>query len=224
MPKRVLIVEDHALVALSLQVALSARGWIVDTTDGPAADDVIDHAHRFGPRSVLLDIRLGDSVGCGIDLIAPLRASGATVVMLTAETDQAVLAACLEAGAAGWIGKDASLDEVEAALGDARDGLPLIGRNVREAMLEELRAHRASQQTALSPFEELTQREREVLALLIDGLSAEEIADTRYVALTTVRSQIRSVLRKLGVRSQLAAVARANRVGWALEAGELAVA
>ena len=91
-------------------------------------------------------------------------------------------------------------------------------------MLDELRTHRATQRSALSPFEQLTQREREVLALLIDGLAAEEIAETRYVALTTVRSQIRSVLRKLGVRSQLAAVARASRAGWTFDAAELAVA
>jgi DNA-binding NarL/FixJ family response regulator len=223
MPKRVLIVEDHALVAISLQVALSARGWIVETTDGPTAPDVIEQARRFGPRSVLLDIRLGPSVGCGIDLIAPLRGTGADVVMLTAETDQAVLASCLEAGAAGWIGKHTSLDDVEAALGDVRAGVPLIGRAVRESMLEELRVHRASQRNAFSPFEQLTLREREVLASLVEGLSAEEIAETRYVALTTVRSQIRAVLSKLGVRSQLAAVARANRVGWTPEARQLYV-
>jgi DNA-binding NarL/FixJ family response regulator len=224
MPKRVLIVEDHALVALSLSLALSARGWIVETTDGPTAADIVDHAHRFGPRSVLLDIRLGDAVGCGIDLIVPLRATGAEVVMLTAETDQDILASCLEAGAGGWIGKHASLDEVEAALGDVSEGRPLIGCALRDRMIDELRTHRATKRTELSAFEQLTQREREVLALLIDGLAAEEIAETRYVALTTVRSQIRSVLRKLGVRSQLAAVARATRAGWALDAGELAVA
>jgi two-component system nitrate/nitrite response regulator NarL len=222
MPKRVLIVEDHALVAISLQIALSARGWIVETADGPTAADILERAHWFGPRSVLLDIRLGASVGCGIDLIAPLRTTGADVVMLTAETDQAVLASCLEAGAAGWVGKHASLDEVEDALGDVRAGTPLIGRAVREAMLEELRTHRATRRNALSPFEQLTQREREVLAALIDGLSAEEIAETRYVALTTVRSQIRAVLRKLGVRSQLAAVASANRVGWTHDTHQLA--
>jgi DNA-binding NarL/FixJ family response regulator len=220
----VLIVEDHALVALSLQIALTARDWIVETTDGPCPAAILEHARRFGPRSVLLDIRLGPSVGCGIDLIAPLRATGAEVVMLTAETDPAVLASCVEAGAAGWIGKDASLDTVEAALGDVREGVPLIGRAVREAILDELRVHRATVRSALTPFEQLSQREREVLALLIDGLAAEEIADAKFVALTTVRSQIRSVLRKLGVNSQLAAVAKANRVGWTLQGRELAVA
>lgn len=221
---RVLIIEDHALVALSLQVALSARGWVVETTDGPTPEAILEHARRFRPRSVLLDIRLSPTVGCGVDLVAPLRAIGAEVVMLTAETDPAVLASCLEAGAAGWIGKDASLDEVEAALGDVRQGLPLIGCNVRESMLEELRSHRATVASALTPFEQLSQRESEVLAMLIDGLAAEEIADMKFVALTTVRSQIRAVLRKLGVNSQLAAVAKANRVGWRLEQRELVAA
>ncbi len=224
MPKRVLIVDDHALVALSLQMALSAQGWDVETTNGPTAADIVEHARRFGPRNVLLDIRLGGRVGSGIDLIAPLRAMGAEVVMLTAETDPIVLASCLEAGAAGWIGKQASLDEVDAALDDLLAGIPLIGRAVREAVLKDLRTHRATQRSAFSTFEQLTLREREVLAALVDGHCAEEIAETRYVSLTTVRSQIRAVLRKLGVRSQLAAVARANRAGWTLDAGDLVVA
>jgi DNA-binding NarL/FixJ family response regulator len=131
--------------------------------------------------------------------------------MLTAETQPTVLATALEAGAAGWIGKHATLDEVEATLGDVLAGVPLIGRGRREAMLDELRSQRADRRHALSPFEQLTIRERDVLAALLDGLSAEEIAARRYVALSTVRSQIRSVLHKLGARSQLAAVAHATR-------------
>jgi DNA-binding NarL/FixJ family response regulator len=135
--------------------------------------------------------------------------------MLTAETRRSVLATCLEAGAVGWLGKDTFLDDVVSALDDVLDGTPLIGRGAREALIDELRIERAGQRRALSPFEQLTQRERDVLAALVEGMSAEEIADTQFVALATVRSQIRAVLRKLGVRSQLAAVAQANRVGWA---------
>jgi DNA-binding NarL/FixJ family response regulator len=173
---------------------------------------------------VLLDIGLGDRVGSGIELIKPLREAGAEVVMLTGETRRPVLAACLEAGAAGWIGKDTFLDDVEGVLNDVLAGTPLIGRAAREAMLEELRIERAGQRRALSPFERLTARERDVLAALVDGLSAEEIAEAQFVALTTVRSQIRAVLQKLGVRSQLAAVAYANRVGWKSDASKLTVA
>jgi DNA-binding NarL/FixJ family response regulator len=213
-PARVLIVEDHALVAIGLQLALSARGWEVETTDGPTAHAVIDHAKRFEPQCVLLDISLGEEVGSGIGLIAPLRKTGAHVVMLTAETRRTVLASCLEAGAVGWIGKDVFLDELETTLGQVLAGTPLIGCSTREAMIDELRIERAGQRNALTPFEKLTQRESRVLAALVEGLSAEEIADAHFVALTTVRSQIRAVLQKLGVRSQLAAVAHANRVGW----------
>jgi DNA-binding NarL/FixJ family response regulator len=218
----VLIVEDHALVAVSLQLALTARGWDVETTDGPTAAAVIALAQSFQPRLVLLDIELGERLGSGIPLIEPLRATGAHVVMLTAETRRPVLATCLEQGAAGWIGKDVFLDDVDASLRDVLAGMPLIGRGAREAMLDELRIERAGQRRALSPFERLTARERDVLAALVDGMSAEEIAEARVVALTTVRSQIRAVLQKLGVRSQLAAVAHANRVGWTCDTAALA--
>jgi two-component system nitrate/nitrite response regulator NarL len=214
MTGRVLIVEDHALVAVGLQLALSARGWTVEITDGPTAADVIEQARQFQPQCVLLDINLGEQVGSGIDLIAPLRTAGSSVVMLTAETRRAVLAACLEQGAEGWIGKDAFLDQVVATISDVLDGAPLLGRATREAMLDELRIERAGLRRALSPFERLTLRERCVLGALVDGMSAEEIAEAHFVSLTTVRSQIRAVLQKLGVRSQLAAVAHANRVGW----------
>jgi DNA-binding NarL/FixJ family response regulator len=224
MTARVLIVEDHALVAIGLQLALAARGWEVETTDGPAVADVIEHAGRFRPQCVLLDIGLGEGVGSGVDLIAPLRDLGAQVVMLTAESRRIVLASCLEEGAAGWIGKDAFLDQVVRTLDDVLAGTPLVGCAVREAMLDELRIERAGQRKALTPFERLTAREREVLAALVDGLSAEEISEQRFVALTTVRSQIRAVLQKLGVRSQLAAVAQANRVGWRPDRPSLAVA
>jgi DNA-binding NarL/FixJ family response regulator len=224
MTVRVLIVEDHALVATGLQLALSARGWEVETTDGPKAADVIDHAGRFQPEVILLDIGLGEQVGSGVHLVAPLVNLGAKVVMLTGETRRGVLASCLEAGAAGWIGKNVFLDEVEGTLRDVLAGNPLIGCTTREAMIDELRIERAGVRKALTPFEQLTMREREVLRALVDGLSAEEIAAEQYVALTTVRSQIRAVLQKLGVRSQLAAVAYANRVGWDANRAHLSVA
>ncbi len=214
MSHRVLIVEDHPLIATGLQLALTARGWQVETTSGPTAAEVIEHAATFQPECVLLDIHLGDDVGSGVDLIRPLRRTGAAVVMLTGETDRIVLASCLEAGAHGWIGKCAFLDEVVASIEDVLAGQTLIGRASREAMLDELRVRRASLHRTLSPFERLTPREQRVLGALVDGASAEEIADHHFVALTTIRSQIRAILQKLGVRSQLAAVAQAHRAGW----------
>jgi DNA-binding NarL/FixJ family response regulator len=90
----------------------------------------------------------------------------------------------------------------------------LISVAKREELLDELRAHRASLERNLSPFERLTPKEARILGALVDDMSAEEIAADHFVALTTVRSQIQAILQKLGVRSQLAAVAVANRAGW----------
>ena len=209
MSGRVLVVDDHALVAIGVKLALSARRWDVEAISGPTALDVIAHAQRFEPQCVLLDLNLA-AVGSGIDLIGPLLSTGAQVVMLTAERRRIVLAECVEAGAAGWISKGAVLDELDATLRELLAGGTVIGRADRAALLEELRRERAGTLRAQTTFERLTHREALVLGSLIDGLSADEIAEAHFVALTTVRSQIRAVLQKLGVRSQLAAVALAG--------------
>jgi DNA-binding NarL/FixJ family response regulator len=210
---RIFIVDDHPLVAIGLQLALRSRGWDVEVADGPTVDAVIERARAFLPECVLLDLHLGP-LGNGRDLIAPLRDICRAVVILTGETDRLLLAACLEAGADGWIGKVAFLDDVVAHVEDAVAGRPLLGVTQRRELLDELRAHRASLDRSRSPFERLTPREQRVLGALVDGLSGEEIAKAHYVAVTTVRSQVRGILQKLGVRSQLAAVATAVRAGW----------
>lgn len=207
---RVLVVDEHDLFATGLQLALADRCWDVEPNSGPTAVDVLAHARRFEPHCVLLDVRLGDGIGSGIDLIGPLVATGAQVVMLTAERRRPILAECLQAGAAGFIGKAVALDEVDASLGHLFAGDTIIGRSVRAALLDELRRERDREAQARKKFERLTPREALVLAALTDGLNADEIARDHVVSLATVRSQIRAVLQKLGVRSQLAAVAVAN--------------
>ena len=197
-------------MAIGLQLALSGRAWDAETISGPTAQHVVAHAQRFRPHCVLLDIHLGGGVGSGIELIRPLLSTGAQVIMLTAEMRRMVLAECIEAGAVGWIGKGALLDELDSTLSHVLSGGTLIGRADRAALLEELRLDRDGTQRAHTTFERLTHREALVLGSLIDGLSADEIAEAHFVALTTVRSQIRAVLQKLGVRSQLAAVAVAS--------------
>jgi two-component system nitrate/nitrite response regulator NarL len=208
--RRVLVVEQHSLLAAGLELALSERSWTVETSTGSSADDVVQHITDFQPRCVLLDLNPRNGVGSGIDLIRPAVSLGTSVVMLTAERRRAVLAACLEAGAAGWIKVTADLDDVDSTLSDVVAGRPIIGRTERAQLLELLRVERAAALRAQATFSQLTQREALVLAALTQGLSADEIAQAHFVALTTVRSQIRSILQKLGVRSQLAAVALAD--------------
>ena len=210
MKARILLVEEHSLIALGLEMALSERDWDVQTTSGPTIPDVIAHAEQFEPECVLIDLHIGGRLGNGVELVASLVAGGAKVVVLTAERRRMALAALLEAGAAGWIGKGVCLDEVDATMRQVLNGSAVIGRTDSAALLEDLRRERAGNVRASTTFEHLTRREALVLRALIDGHTATEIAETNFVSLATVRSQIRSVLQKLGVRSQLAAVALAT--------------
>lgn len=206
--ERVLVIEQHALVAMGLRLALSACGWTVEVVPGEATSaDVVALARRFRPRCVLLGMHPTAGANEALALVAPMVEVGARVLVLTAERRRLVLAECLEAGAAGWIGITASFDEVEGALRELVAGGSLVGRSDRAALLDELRRHREGSARAQAWVERLTQREAVVLAALLDGLTAEEIAERQFVALTTVRSQIRAVLGKLDVRSQVAAVA-----------------
>lgn len=210
---RVLVVGEHGLVAAGMQLALTERRWQAATSCGPALDDVVDRAQAVRPDVVLVDVCHGvgsGGIGNGTDLIRRLRSTGTKVVMLTSERRRTGLAEYLEAGADGWIRKTAALDEVDLTLGRVVAGQSIIGRAERAALLDRLRNERLQARRAGACLDHLTEREALVLAALIDGLSADEIARENVVALNTVRSQIRAVLNKLGVRSQLAAVAAAS--------------
>jgi len=84
----------------------------------------------------------------------------------------------------------------------------------RRWLMEALREHRREEVERWAPFASLTRKEGQVLALLMEGHAAEEIAASQSLAITTIRSQIRSILQKLGVSSQLAAAALAHAAGW----------
>ena len=213
-PLTALIVEDHALLGWGLTSALEATGVAVEALAPGDTDEVLRAADRLQPDVVLLDLNLGEGVGSGRCLIEPLRARGAHVVILTGTTDRLELAACIEAGALGLASKSESVDEVLQKFFAAAQGKPTPSEDERRQLLDELRSHRAVERDRLGTFERLTPREQAVLGALIDGASASVIAETSYVSLATVRSQIRSILEKLGAGSQVAAIAMARQAGW----------
>lgn len=213
-PTNVLIVEDHELLAGTMAVALGQEGFAVHTVSGPSVEDVVETARRLAPVLVLLDLELGPPLGNGLDLVAPLVDAGGRVVMVTGVADRARLGACIEAGAAGVVSKRAEFTVLMGAVKRAASGAPVQSDDEREDLLEEARRRRRADRDRLAPFEALTPREQVVLRHLMAGESAETIATLSYVSLATVRSQIRAILLKLGVNSQLAAVALARQARW----------
>ena len=211
---RLLIVEDHQLLAHSLGAALTDEGLDVRLVDGPTSDDILAAADEHQPDLVLLDLDLGQRLGNSVPLIRPMVERGNRVVMLTGSMDQAELAACVEQGAVGVLNKSISFDALLAAVREALSEGTLLSSHQREEFLSVLRRSRRAQADRFAPFRSLTPREQEVLLSLMDGVAAETIAKRSFVSVATVRSQIRSILAKLGVNSQLAAVALARNAGW----------
>jgi two-component system, NarL family, nitrate/nitrite response regulator NarL len=211
---RLVMIEDHELLAQSLQAALSAENIQVVRVWCDDREKMVTEALDAAPGLLLLDYNLGPDIGTAQGLIAPLRAGGFDVVMLTGITDRLLLAECLEEGAIGVIDKSVSFDELLQHIHTALDQGTLMSRHQREEMLSRLRLHRAKRERDMEAFESLTTRERQVLGALMKGKSADTIAEESVVSVATIRTQIRSILAKLGVNSQLAAVARAQEVRW----------
>lgn len=213
---RVLIIEDHELLT-QLLVAAFRDGGIDDVTAPDpgqlSLDAVMGLVHRIRPDVVLLDLHLGRS-GMATGHIRPLVEAGAAVLIMTASDDPAVLGECLEAGAAGIFSKIQPFEQLVEQVRHSARGDAVISTAARDRLLANLRERRGAEVNAQEPFEDLTGRERVILAGLVRGATAEQIAVEEFVALTTVRSQIQGVLRKLGVNSQLLAVAMARDAGW----------
>jgi DNA-binding NarL/FixJ family response regulator len=210
---RLAIVDDHGLFAQSLAIALRAHGFAVSVHAPDDRPRLLAEVLREVPDVVLLDLQLGEDLH-GLSLVQPLTAAGARVLVVTGVTDRCELAATLEAGAVGYVSKSAPVEQLlESAVALAR-GSRVMSEGTRHQLLAELRAWRAQDRVDHTPFERLSPRERTVLAALVDGESVTDIAARAVVSVATVRTQVRAILQKLAVCSQLEAVALAHRHGW----------
>jgi DNA-binding NarL/FixJ family response regulator len=209
----VLVVEDHALLAQSLVIALNAEGCRARVAALISPAMLLQQVRRDRPAVILLDLDLG-ALGDGVDLVQPLTELGARVLVVSGTTDRLRVAETIERGAVGFLSKTVPFEQLLSTVLDVVAQRTVLSTAGRYELMAELRSARAARSQALAPFETLTPRERAVLSALAQGQRAETIAAAAVVSSATVRSQIRSVLAKLGVNSQLEAVALAWAVGW----------
>lgn len=214
---RITIIDRHTLFAESLARSLEQHGYVVTAVkideSRTSLASILAVGLRSAGRLVLLEQHMG-AVGDGIRLIAPLTSSGAAVVLLTESTDPCQWGEALRQGARDVLHKSCSLGQVIATARRVRDGLPLMPPGQRASLVavavreyDEVRAIR----TRLG---RLTAVEREILGALMQGHAVRQIAEKRMVEEATVRSQVKSMLGKLEMRSQVAAVSAAHRVAW----------
>jgi len=216
-PMRITIIDDHALFAESVALTLESEGYLVrriDLTDERTTlATVLAATLRGAPRVVLLDLDLG-RVGDGMRLIAPLASAGVAVVVVTGSSDRPRRGECLRRGAKAVLVKTCPLQEVVTTVRRARDGLPLMSAQERGSLIELALQDRDDVRDIRSRLDRLTRREMEVLGALMRGDQVRDIARASVVSEATVRTQVKSILAKLEMSSQLAAVGAAYKVGW----------
>ncbi|MGY1739405.1 MULTISPECIES: LuxR C-terminal-related transcriptional regulator [unclassified Blastococcus] len=214
----VLLVDDHSLFAQALQLGLAAAGLPAERVVPRTAAGVRAACAAAAPATVLLDLRLGTGEDGepidGLDLVGPLTGAGCRVVVVTGEVGDDVWGTAVERGAATVVAKETALDDLVAVVRAVHGGERVLDEGRRQDLLAAARRARTEQESRLAPFRSLTPREDEVLRCMADGLPAAAIAAAAHVSEATVRTQIRAVLSKLQVSSQLQAVALARQAGW----------
>ena len=211
-PARIVLVDRDALARRAMREELTATGEFVVAAEAAEELDAISTVHRERPDLVLVDI--GYPLMSGITVAKELRNQlpATPVVFCSITNDEETAIRALSVGAIGYVRKDLAPEPLARALRGVLAGEAAISRTLARRLLEEL-ARRPESRPRLRPMGgELTAREWEVLDLLIAGESTAVIARTLGLALETVRSHIKHVLRKLGVGSRGEAIEIARRL------------
>ncbi len=212
-PIRVLLVDDQELIRLGFRLVLDEEPDL--EVVGEAADGIeaVERAHALQPDVVVMDVRMPRLDGVAATArITDAQPRTRVLVLTTFDVDEYAFGA-LEAGASGFLLKDAQRDDLVAAIRAVHRGDAMLSPRVTRLMLERLE-QRSPPATPEPPgLAELTDREREVFVEIGRGLSNGEIATGLHVSESTVKTHVGRVLAKLGARDRVHAAILAHRLG-----------
>jgi NarL family two-component system response regulator LiaR len=197
---RVLIVDDHAVVRSGLAAFLHAYDDLELAGEAASGQDAVRLYENMHPDVVLMDLMMPGMDGATATRTIRQQRPQTQVIALTSFRDEELVQAVLQAGAIGYLLKSVSADELAAAIRAAHAGRPTLAPEVTQTLIQ-VATHPSP------PGHDLTPRERDVLGLMIGGLSNTEIAERLVVSRSTVKFFVSSILAKLGVASRVEAVA-----------------
>ncbi|PSL05879.1 LuxR family two component transcriptional regulator [Haloactinopolyspora alba] len=214
-PVRVLLADDELLVRAGFKVLIDVEDDIVVVGEATTGSEAVDHARSLRPDVVLMDIRMP-----GLDGIDATRRIAATagleevrVLILTTYDTEAYVFDALDAGASGFLLKDAGPAELLQAIRVVAAGEALLAPKITRRLIAQFTAGRAVEHAAGHRLAELTQREREVLTLVGRGLSNAEIGAELFLSPATVKTHVGHALTKLDARDRAQLVVVAYQTG-----------
>ena len=213
MTVRVVIADDQGMVRSGLRSLLSGEPDIEVVAEAADGEHALAAVRRFSPDVVLMDIRMPALDGLSATRAIAAEGLGARVLVLTTfDLDEYVFEA-LRAGAGGFLLKDASAEELVAAVRTVATGDGLLSPEVTRRVIEAFAAAPAPDPAVAAALDSLSTREREVLAHLARGSTNAEIAAALYLSGATVKTHVANVLSKLGLRDRTQAVIFAYESG-----------
>jgi len=203
-PIRVMLVDDHTMVRRGLATMLKVFDDLQLAGEAESGAAAIQLCAEVLPDVVLMDLVMPDMDGTTATRAIRQQFPGAQVIALTSFSEGELIKKALEAGAIAYLLKDISADELARAIRAAHAGRATLSPEAAQALVQT-----ANQPPA--PGLDLTQREREVLTLMIEGLNNTQIAGRLTVSPSTIKSHVSNILSKLGVASRTEAVTLALR-------------
>jgi DNA-binding NarL/FixJ family response regulator len=199
---RVLAVDDHPLVRAGLRAMLAGAAGIEVVAEASSAAEAVAAARAHQPDVVLMDLRMPDGDGARATGLVLAERPSCRVVILTTFDNEADIVRAVEAGASGYLLKDATREELVRAIRAAADGEAALAPSVAAKLVNRMRSPTG-----------LSQREIEVLALVGDGRTNAEIGRMLLISEATVKTHLARAFAKLGVFDRTAAVTTAIRRG-----------
>jgi two-component system, NarL family, response regulator LiaR len=206
LPIRVMLVDDHTMVRRGLATFLMVYDDLELAGEAAGGRDALQLCAEVLPDVVLMDMVMPDMDGVTATRAIRRQFPNVQVIALTSFKEEGLVQNALRAGAIGYLLKDVSADELAQAIRAAHAGRATYSPEAVQAL-----AHTIAQPPA--PGHDLTERERVVLALMVEGLNNTQIADRLVVSPSTIKSHVSHILAKLGVASRTEAVALAVRHG-----------
>lgn len=197
---RILLVDDHMVVRSGLSAVLGVCNDLELLGEAGDGEQAVRFCEKIKPDVILMDLLMPKMDGVAATKTIKEKWPDIKVIVLTSFKEKEYVEGALKAGAAGYLLKNVSADELAAAVRRAMAGQPSLSPEAAQVLIQKVNE-------PAPPGHDMTDREREILALMVEGLSNGQIADRLFVSQSTVKFHVSNVLSKLGVASRTEAVA-----------------